>query len=343
MASAIEKKACATCTKGVAVTTCDGCRRSFCVKHFVDHRTDLSNHIEEVAQEHDLLRQDLERYSTNENLFLKISKWEEESITKIRLTAEATRDDLRNLLERHNMMLKTTLTKFTNELQTSRESNDYTEIDIDKWTQQLKEFRKTIELPSTINIHRDSSPDAVIHLIKVNDQPRQQSSSMISTADFEERFDEVIGKAIISHGNLIVQCCANSIFSCPTVYGANRYSSGTYHIHFRIEKMNEAQIFLGIASARETSGHIRNQSKYGWWCWNEGVIGNENIDVAEHQFVRMGDEITLTLNCDRHLIELGHRRKNRFGQLTLDINLCPFPWKLVVILQSDGDSVRILT
>ena len=342
MASTIGKKPCATCTKGVAVTTCDGCRRSFCVKHFVDHRAELSNHIEEIAQEHDLLRQDLERYNIDENLFLRISTWEEESITMIRLAAETARADLRDLLEKNNTISKATLTKITNELQFSRESNDYTEIDIDKWLEQLKEFRKKIELPSTTYIDRNESSEAVIHLIKVYDQRQHQTSSIMSNSIGEERFDEVIGKGTVSDGNLVIKCRANSIFSCPSVYGANRYFSGTHHIRFRIEQMGEAHIFFGITSAREASTHIRNKSKYGWWCWNEVGI-DETTEVAEHQIVRTNDEMTLTLSCDRQQIELGHRRNNRFGHLPVDINVCPFPWKIVVILQSNGDSVRILS
>ncbi|CAF3863153.1 unnamed protein product, partial [Rotaria sp. Silwood1] len=58
MASTNMKQICAKCNKGGGIAMCHGCQQSFCTKHFVEHRQELSQQIDHIGQEHDLLRQD---------------------------------------------------------------------------------------------------------------------------------------------------------------------------------------------------------------------------------------------------------------------------------------------
>src|ERR1700677_934414 len=99
MASALLKNPCAKCDKGGGVTTCDGCQQSFCIKHIIEHRQELAIQLDNIGQEHDLFRRDLTQENSAYPLFIRIDEWEQESITKIQVAAEAARADLQQLLD----------------------------------------------------------------------------------------------------------------------------------------------------------------------------------------------------------------------------------------------------
>jgi hypothetical protein len=245
----------------------------------------------------------------------------------------------------------------TDELQSYRESDDYTEIDINKWTQKLQALRKMLESPPNICIDENETSKSIIHLIRLRDQQKHRSPNFAvkslqhrisaiekSRSSSNERFDEIFGPAIITEGGLVVTCCSDSIFSYSIIYGADRYSSGTHRIHFRIDKIGDLRLFFGItaSSVKMTRASTRDKSLYGWCDLNKVVENGERQKSADSKVIRMGDEVTLTLDCDNRQIRLQHHRTNRLLQLYIDINNCPFPWKTVVELPSEGDSVRIL-
>jgi hypothetical protein len=347
MASANVKRPCAKCSKGAGVTTCDGCQQSFCVKHFVEHRQELSHRMEDIGQEHDLLRRDLDRDNAEHSLLSRINTWEQESITKIQVAAEVARADLQELLVRNKEELRKSVTKITNELQAGRESDDYTEMDINKWTKQLQELRKMLESPSTIDIDESEASKSAIRFIKVRDQQQHRlpnSAVGESNRCSNERFNEVDGKALISEEGLVATFDGNSVFSRPIIYGANRYSSGTHRIHFRIDRIGKLTIFLGITTSfvKITETYSYDQALYGWWDLFKIVV-NGNIQQCDgDKVVRTGDEMTLILDCDNRQIQLQHHRTNLSREVSIDINKCPFPWKAVVQFKYQGDSVRIL-
>jgi DNA mismatch repair ATPase MutS len=106
MASAIAKKPCPKCSKGIGVATCDGCQQSFCIKHFGEHRQELSHQMDSVGQEHDLLQRDLNQQNIEHPFISRINTWERESMTKIQVAAQAARDDLQKLLDINKKELK---------------------------------------------------------------------------------------------------------------------------------------------------------------------------------------------------------------------------------------------
>jgi hypothetical protein len=66
------------------------------------------------------------------------------------------------------------------------------------------------------------------------------------------------------------------------------------------------------------------------------------VECKQVNITTTGDEIILTLDCDNKQIQLQHHRTKRLAQLSVDLDKCPFPWKIVIRLQSAGDCVRIL-
>ncbi len=361
------KKPCAKCSKGGGVTTCDGCQQSFCTKHFVEHRHELSEQMNMINQDHDLFRRDMTKDIPKHPFLNRIDTWERESISKIQTTAETARTDVRQLLDRTKIDLKLSVEKLTNELYACQQSDDFTENDLKRWTEQLKELRKKLDTPVIISIGNDEDTKSSIRLIRVYDKqqhPQQQQqqrpfTSMIRVPEqrihnlkdcvhnISEKFVEIDGKATLSDDNLMVTCCLASILTQPIIYGINRYSSGKHQIRFRIEKMGDLRLFFGIIRSLENisrSGQAQNNnnSLYGWWDLNEAIVNGKTQTSKYRNIVVAGDEVTLTLDCDNKQIQLQHHRTKRLAQLSIDLEKCPFPWKIVIRLQSVGDCVRIV-
>ena len=64
----------------------------------------------------------------------------------------------------------------TNNLKSSRESDDYTEIELEKWIQQLKQLRISFENPSNIEIIDDDPSQPVIRLIQLKEYSQSVST-----------------------------------------------------------------------------------------------------------------------------------------------------------------------
>ncbi|CAF1175450.1 unnamed protein product [Rotaria sordida] len=359
MASINMKQPCIKCSKGAGITTCNGCQQVYCVNHFNQHRQELANQMENISQKRDLFRQTLDHKIIEHPLFCQINTWEQESINKIRIAAETVRVELRELLNRTKNELEKSISKITEELRSSREFDDYTEIDIKKWTQQLRTLRKMLESSSTISLSENESQKLIIPLISIHNQQQQQqyrSSNLcqetfqnhiltvINSTSSNERFDEIIGKAITSEECLAITC-NTTFFSYPVIYGSNRYSSGTHYIHYRIDKIGNSRIFFGITSSSSkkiTEDNVNDKSVNGWWDLVRVVVNGEAQKSGDHKFISTGDDVTLTLDCDNRQIQLEHHRTKRLVQLFINVDNCPFPWKTVIKLGSKGDSIRIL-
>ena len=365
MTTTTAKKPCAKCSKGGGVTTCDGCQQSFCTKHFVEHRHELSQQMNNISQDHDLFRHEMTKDLSKHSFLTRIDTWEKDSINKIQIAAENARLNLRELLDRTKNDLKISIEKMKNELEVCKQSDDYTENDLKRWTEQLKDLRKKLDTPSTISVSNDEDMKTSIRLIRVYDKQQQQHqtqrpiSSMIRPPEQRihnikeslpvnhEKFGEIDGKATLSDDNLLVTCSLASILTQPIIYGTNRYSTGKHQIRFRIEKMGELRLCFGIIRSLENisrSGQTQsnNNSLYGWWDFNEAIV-NGKIQITKYRnIVTTGDEMTLILDCDQKQIQLQHHRTKRLAQLSIDHDKCPFPWKIFIRLQSAGDCIRII-
>jgi hypothetical protein len=319
--------------------------------------------MDNITQDHDLFRCDMAKEIPKNSFLNRIDAWEKESINKIQTAAETARNDLRQILDRTKIELKISTEKMANELQRSQQSDDFTENDLRRWIEQLKELRKKLDTPATIFIANDDDTKSTIRLIRVSDKPQQQQhrsslpilrppeqrvlNARDSVVIINEKFGDIDGKATLSEDNLVVTCSLASILTQPIIYGINRYSTGRQQIRFRIDKMGDLRLFFGIIRSLENisrSGQSQNHnnSLYGWWDLNEAIVNGKVQPSKCRNIVTTGDEIILTLDCDNKQIQLQHHRTKRLAQLLIDLDKCPFPWKIVIRLQSAGDSVRIL-
>lgn len=162
-----------------------------------------------------------------------------------------------------------------------------------------------------------------------------------------EIFHEVDGGAAISSAGLVAKYCFRALSKYPIIYCLKRYSYGTHHIRFQVEKREDLRCFFGIISSldrvsRVITTEIDNRSLYGWWGLNTVVTNGKLRRTREKNDIEKHDELTLILKCDDQEIALEHHRTKRILKQSIDIFLCPFPWKIVVEIPTYGEYVRII-
>ena len=164
-----EKKSCVKCGARNAFIPCDGCQSRFCQKHFTEHRAELTNELRNIDEQGGNLKKMHERHEQrlDHPLFAQIKVWEHDAISKIQLTAQAARDQLRQVLKASTDRIKTLLIQLKVEVDTKREHDDFLESDLLQLNEQLKNIRKQLETPSDIALAQDDTSPP-IHLIKLN-------------------------------------------------------------------------------------------------------------------------------------------------------------------------------
>jgi hypothetical protein len=333
MASSTEvtKVLCVVCNKAKGIYKCEGCSRSFCPKHSIDHRNELNKQLEEVTVTHDLVHQTLnlqEEDPQQHPLLKKINQWEKESIDKIRQTAEKARKELFKGATQHTTEVKQKLQLLSNELRQGREENDFSEIDLRQWTQKLEELKKELLYPITIAIQEDSAPLVTNICIDLQDTP--------------DVFERICGNAEIKeNGRLIVK---DSSTGHTEIRGKREYNIGIHTLRFRVEQLAQnGWIFFGVITKSEPMrvDSYSSPSNYGWGNLNQTYVGGQcageqAIEIIQH------DIIVLLINCDQRKIELKNERLIRTIKLSVDMNKCPFPWQLHLNLFAPNTHVRIL-
>ena len=166
MASAAVKKPCAKCDKGAGQVMCDGCQRYFCVKHLLEHRQELTQQMDALTLEHDQLQQSLmgESSGRQRSLHTRIDQWESRSINRIHQVADEVRSKLRKSLEDQKTNIRGSLHQVSRELQESRQTETFTEIELNKWMDRLKELREQLEKPSAMEVIDDGDKNSSTHI-----------------------------------------------------------------------------------------------------------------------------------------------------------------------------------
>lgn len=97
------------------------------------------------------------------SLIQQINQWETDSIEKIKQTAEETRQTLLKHTKNSIDEIEIQLENLTQQLRQSRQENNFTEISLHQWNQQLKELQQQLINPVKINIGYHST--SFIHKI----------------------------------------------------------------------------------------------------------------------------------------------------------------------------------
>jgi len=343
---------CAKCKKSISVEQCHGCEQSFCSRHFMKHRLYLSQQMDELSKKQELLQQDLNRDNFEYPLLASIYAWERKSMRKIQEIAEKARDDLEKWVEKTKNEVKISLNQITEQVRSGEKLNDYTELDLQKWTKQLEDLRDLLVKPSTITIVEDENPSSFIRTIKVIDkQPASHSSIVLekheslsrkSIDPVQEHFVKMYGPCKLSEEDHVVTQSSYRA-GLSQISGNNQYSSGRHSIDFLIENKGIKNMFIGIiSSSHKIISPTFDYSVHGWWNLDHTIINGESKGVDSDEIIQTGDKITLIIGCDNHELQLEHHRTKRLVQLPIKLEVCPFPWKILVRLLTAGDSIRIL-
>ena len=365
-ASAVSKKQCVTCNKGGGVLTCDGCQRSFCGKHVIEHRQELAGQLDNIMQEHDLLQQEfLQPSPEKDSLLKKIDKWEKDSVEKIQVAAETARKALEEMLQQAKQEFTTKLPIIVETLRASREADDFSEHDLDRWRKQLKELAAKTKSSSIASFVNDKNEPIFLRKLQTNSSTPKppetttnsacpsSASTASSTASTKPRlqtgFAEILGPVLIEDGGL----CAKHIgltSDYAYVRGRLLYSRGIHTMRFKLEKFKKQyQIFFGCTSNKVNlqTNAFRSPSSVGWFGFNQVYEhGQCSSNCKKHKYksnlIQQSDVIHVIFDCNERTVCLFNSRLNLTNRLQVNVNKTPYPWRLLIILSHKSDCVKIL-
>lgn len=174
MISTSKRKNCSFCQKVSEVFVCRGCRQPFCAKHVGKHREKLSKDMNTMLNKCDRLLKDANVDNLSRPIFSRIIEWEKESIERIRQTSKKIREDLEKWFVESRNQLETPLKKLNEEMQLSRKSQDFTEIEFRRWADQLRDFHKMLEdHPYVENLEDNIDDKNSLHFLKFGEKRRE--------------------------------------------------------------------------------------------------------------------------------------------------------------------------
>ena len=342
----VSKEPCCKCDRG-GMSKCDGCHQSFCRTHINEHLQELSTQMDDICQEYNTFQRNLSEEVQEHPLISRIDRWEKESHDKIAQVAKQARIELKELIEQNNKDLKVSVEEVNNQLQSSQQNEYYKEPDLEAWTNQLNEFRNQLKTPLAIDVIDDDGEDAIIRLIKVS-RSLEDNPQSIDTFDQQnerttEAFDQIGQKCSLSENGLLARCLDGNR---SIVFGIQSYSNGMHFIRFRIEQLAEPKIFFGITTGDKlvTEPSPRSPSTNGWRNFDSSIENGtpQPQNSTTTATIETGDEVTLVLACDQEQIYFQHHRTQTTVQMSINLEKCPFPWKMFVALMNKNDSVFLL-
>lgn len=145
---------------------CDGCQHWFCIKHFLQHRQELSQQMDDLTFEYDELQQNLITDNTNQqHLFMtRVDRWESKSIEKIKQIADEARQRLTTSLDESKQNIEKSLHQISDEIQKNRQTEDFIEIHLVKWSTELQQLRNQLGNSPKIELKYDEDEASLTHL-----------------------------------------------------------------------------------------------------------------------------------------------------------------------------------
>lgn len=355
------RKACVRCQTSAATVTCEGCQDTFCSRHLAEHRRDIILDMNKLNNKCEDFRKTLVKENDPAPIFAAIDNWEKDSIRKIRLVAENTRIDVRNMTARTLNDFNKALDSITSNMETLRISNDATEIDLKTWDDELKSLQDVLQKPFPISLISEDSPSSSIRYIKAHYDPpltesdhRDLTMKLNQTIKLQSRNgllaepssnDKEQFHRIAGHVKLVENGSLATFVGYSSISGVKVYAVGTHRIRFRVVAKKNEGIFFGIMTMMQEmiARATELPSVYGWRDFNRAIFnGTAQLKAYKDKNIQPGDELTLSIDCNHSEISLTHHRLRRRVQISVDMSKCPLPWKLVVSSYGE-DTICILT
>ncbi|CAF3658094.1 unnamed protein product [Rotaria sp. Silwood1] len=155
-----DRAKCFTCEKEKIVYLCGGCSKNFCLNDLTEHRKDLGKQFEGIENDRDQFYQKLVEQKQDQRrlpLMQQVDKWEEDSIKKIKQTAEDCRQTLIEYNNKHFIEIEKKLSQLTEQLKQSRQENEFNEIELDRFKTILTKLAEELGQPANIKIQQNST------------------------------------------------------------------------------------------------------------------------------------------------------------------------------------------
>ena len=173
-----KRKNCATCLQNSdeqkvkpGVTLCDGCRQTYCLSHFVDHRQALNKKLDDIAGQRNILQACMKELSTrisNEQLKM-IDDWKN---TMLQTVTEASNNAQQQVHELIISEMERECNELTNKITSFRDNDNCFETDIEELQTKIEKLNEELnDLPGS-------------HRIQLN-LPTLNCSNMIHIKSFE--------------------------------------------------------------------------------------------------------------------------------------------------------------
>ncbi|CAF3378729.1 unnamed protein product [Rotaria sp. Silwood1] len=327
MASSSTRKYCANANscKQTAAALCEGCSQALCTKHFIDHRRLLSEEMDVIISEYNQFQNIFNEQRTNFDLhpiIKKINEWEKESIDKIQQKAQELRQELLQQTTIHFEELSKKLQHLSEQLKEGREHDSFVETDLCDWKKVLGDLTVNLISPSTFCISEDDGIPLVQNVF-------------VHSVETNEVFERVFDNNVRVEENGLVAIHGTTI-AYTEIRGKNEYTSGHHKLRLCIERSSNTWIFLGINSKSTPLQNLSysSESTYGWasnnYLWLDGQP-HSNPSTSRIE-MKMNDVIILIFDCSNREISMINERTNARFDIIVNINQCPFPWQLHVIL-----------
>ena len=183
MATGTRKTCCAACGKD-AIFKCEGCLQSFCHPHVSDHRQELNAQLDEIEDNRNRFWQTLLGKTTEPHknaLIQQINTWENDSIQKIRKTADEIRQILLRHAEEHINPIESELNRLTDQLRRSREECSFIETDLQQWKEELIQLSDEFAETPNITIKEHSTP--LVTTVQVDISGKNMFDILIDESD----------------------------------------------------------------------------------------------------------------------------------------------------------------
>ena len=158
------------------------------MKHLLEHRQELSQQMDTLTLEHDELYQNVIGETTDQPhpLVARVDRWQSVSVQRIQQVADEIRSNLRKLLSEVKKNVGASLHQMMQEVKESRSMETFTELDLQKWMDQLKQLREQLEKPPTIELMADDDENFLTHipLIHLRDLPQMKGKY---TVEYQKR------------------------------------------------------------------------------------------------------------------------------------------------------------
>ncbi|CAF4522832.1 unnamed protein product [Rotaria sp. Silwood2] len=139
---------------------CTGCKAYFCIKHFNEHRQQLSVEFDrDVVKAHDELLEQINQVKESNDspcdLLSAIDQWETSTIEIVKRTADRARNQLTQLLNNEKETFMKQFDILTREIRSRREEDEFAEDDLRQFQEKINKLQQSFERlnrPNNINV-----------------------------------------------------------------------------------------------------------------------------------------------------------------------------------------------